>query len=258
LSRPLRIGYIDLSFHAAAAAVVKVILERDDHKVTLWTAPHEKMFEAFGRGEIDLLVSAWLPDSHGGYLSPHEAQTRKLGVLYSPYCLWGVPDYVPERDVAQISDLLKPSVLQTMQRRIQGINLGAGISRFSQMMVKAYRLDEVGYEFRPGTEAGCFDGFEQAVSEKRWVVIPLWQPQYLHHRYRIRELHEPKGLLGGADNATLIVRRDAEPRIRPDTLQRLATLTLGNRVVTTLDYRINKEGYTKEQAAEDWLANKLF
>jgi len=254
MSRPLRIGYIDLSFHAASAAVVKSILERDEHKVTLSTAPHEKVFEAFGRGEIDFLVSAWLPASHGGYLAPYETQTRKLGALYLPYCMWGVPDYVPEGDVAQISDLLKPEVLQKMQRRIQGINPGAGISRFSQAMVKAYGLDEAGYEFRPGTEADCFDGYERAVAEKRWVVVPLWQPQYLHQRYRIRELHEPKGLLGGADGATLIIRHDAEPLIRPNTLQRLATLAIGNRALTTLDYRINKEGYTPVQAAEEWLA----
>jgi len=255
MSHPLRIGYIDLSFHAVTAAVIAAILERDGHEVTLTAAPHEKMFEAFGRAEVDLLLSAWLPDSHGKYLAPYELQTRKLGVLYSPYCLWGVPDYVPEADVAQISDLLKPDVLKKMRRRIQGINPGAGISRFSEAMVKAYELDQAGYAFRPGTEAECFDGFEHAVAGHQWLVIPLWQPQYLHHRYRIRELREPKGLLGGADKATLIVRRDAESLIRPDTLQYLSELTLGNRIVTTLDYRINKEGYSPEQAAQEWLAS---
>jgi SnoaL-like domain len=39
------------------------------------------------------------------------------------------------------------------------------------------------------------------------VIIPLWQPQWLHNRYRIRELHQPKGLPGGTDQATLLVRR---------------------------------------------------
>ncbi|WP_084738062.1 glycine betaine ABC transporter substrate-binding protein [Cystobacter ferrugineus] len=49
---------------------------------------------------------------------------------------------------------------------------------------------------------------EAAVAEKRWVVIPLWHPQFLHHRYTIRALAEPKGLLGGVDQATLVIRRD--------------------------------------------------
>jgi glycine betaine/proline transport system substrate-binding protein len=165
MSRNLRLGHIDLSFHAASAAVVQTILERDGHTVELSAAPHEQMFERYGRAEVDLLVSAWLPASHGTYLAPHLQATRKLGVLYRPYCVWGVPEYVPESAVSQVSDLLKPEILVRMERRIQGINPGAGISRFSEAMVQAYGLADAGYHFRPGTEAECFDGYEQAVRE---------------------------------------------------------------------------------------------
>jgi glycine betaine/proline transport system substrate-binding protein len=253
MSRPIRLGYIDLSFHAASAAVVQAILERDGHTVELSAAPHEQMFERFARKQVDLLVSAWLPASHGAYLAASLAETRKLGILYRPYCLWGVPDYVPDNVLSQVADLLEPQVLSRMQRRIQGINPGAGISRFSQNMIRAYKLDAAGYHFEPGSEADCFDGYEAAVRDNRWCVVPLWHPQYLHYRYRIRALHEPKGLLGGVDDATLIVRRDAEPLIRPDTLQLLADLELGNGVVTMLDYRIRKEGQAPLQAARAWL-----
>jgi glycine betaine/proline transport system substrate-binding protein len=253
MSRNLRLGHIDLSFHSASAAVVQTILERDGHTVELSAAPHERMFKRYGRAEVDLLVSAWLPASHGAYLAPHLQATRKLGVLYRPYCVWGVPEYVPESAVSQVSDLLKPEILARMERRIQGINPGAGISRFSEAMVQAYGLAGAGYHFRPGTEAECFDGYEQAVREGTWVVLPLWHPQYLHYRYRIRTLLEPKHLLGGADEATLIVRREAEPLIRASTLQTLAQLQLSNDVVTMLDYRICKEGQSPRQAASDWL-----
>ena len=44
-----------------------------------------------------------------------------------------------------------------------------------------------------GSEADCFGRFEAAVADKRCVVIPLWHPQFLHHRYTIRALEEPKG-----------------------------------------------------------------
>lgn len=253
MSRLIRLGAVDLSFHAASAAVVQELLERDGHAVALRTAPHEQMFELYGRGDVDLLVSAWLPASHGAYLAPHEADTRRLGVLYEPYCIWGVPDYVPSSLVADVSDLLKPEVMARMERRIQGINVGAGISRFSKAVVQSYRLGDAGYHFEPGTEADCFDGYERAVAQGRWVVVPLWHPQYLHHRYRIRPLREPLGLLGGTDQATLIVRRDAESLIRPSTLQRLQALSLGNEVVTGLDHRIRKGGLTPLQAAREWL-----
>jgi glycine betaine/proline transport system substrate-binding protein len=122
-----------------------------------------------------------------------------------------------------------------MERLIQGINPGAGISRFSKTIVEQYGLDAAAYNFETGTEAQCFGRFMDAVADTRWVVIPLWQPQWLHHRYRIRELDEPKGLLGGTDQATLIVRRDAEQRIGAAALAELAQLHLGNARVSELD-----------------------
>jgi glycine betaine/proline transport system substrate-binding protein len=63
-----------------------------------------------------------------------------------------------------------------------------------------------------------------AVAEGRWVIIPLWQPRWLHNRYRIRELHQPKGLPGGTDQATLLVRREAESRISTSALAELDDL----------------------------------
>lgn len=235
MSAAIRVGHIDLSFHRASAREVERVLEAHGHRVERCAAPHEEMFRRLGADEVDLLVSAWLPASHGAYLAPIEDQVRKVTVLYAPYCIWGVPAYVPEDAVASVADLLKPPALERMERRIQGINPGAGISRFSVAMVEHYGLARAGYEFRPGTEAACFDRFEAAARDGRWVIVPLWHPQFLHARYRIRALDEPLGLLGGTDRATLLVRRDAEPRIGKAALDELSHLYLGNAGVSALD-----------------------
>jgi glycine betaine/proline transport system substrate-binding protein len=66
-------------------------------------------------------------------------------------------------------------------------------------------------------------------------VIPLWHPQWLHHRYRIRELEDPKRLLGGRDHATLIVRKDAIQRIGMAAIGELEGMHLGNARVSELD-----------------------
>ncbi len=232
--RPIRVGHIDLSFHDASAREVEAILLEEGHAVERFAAPHEEMFARLGRGEVDVLVSAWLPTSHGAYLAPFEADVRKLAILYEPYCFWGVPHYVPDA-ISSVADLLGPMALRRMERLIQGINPGAGISRFSKVVVAAYELDAAGYHFETGTEADCFGRYERAVAERRWVVVPLWHPQWLNHRYRIRELEEPRGLLGGRDEATLIVRKDAEALIGEPALARLSRLTLGNAKVSALD-----------------------
>ncbi|GAB2875119.1 glycine betaine ABC transporter substrate-binding protein [Microbulbifer echini] len=233
--RPIRVGHIDLSFHDASAREVEKILEDFGHRVQRYTASHEVMFSMLGSDQEDMLVSAWLPASHQKYLTPMEHVVRKLTVLYKPFCIWGVPEHIPAEEVRAVGDLLKPEVLEKMSRRIQGINPGAGISRFSVKMIDAYRLGDAGYYFRPGTETECFGRFEEAVNSGEWIVIPLWHPQFLHHRFQIRALEEPEGLLGGTDKATLLTRKSSEMFIGEKALKALKQLYLGNERVSELD-----------------------
>lgn len=250
----IRLGHIGLSFHAASAAVVQRILEGHGYAVQGSASPHEEMFRRYGAGEVDMLASAWLSASHGGYLAPHLAQTRKLGVLYQPYCIWGVPDYVPEELLASVEDLARPEVAARMGKLLQGIHPGAGISRFSRRMMSEYGLEQLGYRFENGSEDDCFRRYEDAVRRGEWVVVPLWHPQFLHHGLRLRALAEPKGLLGGRDEATLIVRAACAAGMAPAVLAQLGKLSLGNQAVSELDYMICRQGLSPLAAADAWLA----
>ncbi|MCJ0765105.1 glycine betaine ABC transporter substrate-binding protein [Variovorax terrae] len=254
MTRELVIGQIALSFHVASAAVVRAIVERSGVKTFTREAPHEAMYAMLARGEVDMVVSAWLPGSHGVYVDPLEPELLKLGVLYEPYAIWGVPGYVPRELVAQVADLAKPEVAARMDKRIQGIGPGAGISRFSREIMERYSLSELGYQFHNGTLADCTGAFERAWQDGRWAVVPLWHPQYLHHRYAIRELAEPLGLLRGRDAATLVMRRDAAHLIPEATLQQLRHLHLGNAAVAALDHQISVAGHSPQEAAAHWLA----
>ena len=80
---------------------------------------------------------------------------------------WGVPDYVPADLVRSVEDLAKPEVAGRMERTIQGIGPGAGITVFSLQMMKAYGLEQAGYTFRTGTTADWVGAFERGVAERR-------------------------------------------------------------------------------------------
>lgn len=253
MSRPLVIGQIALSFHIASAAVVRAIVELTGTRTITREASHEQMYEMLARGEVDMVVSAWLPGSHGVYIDPIAGDLLKLGVLYEPYAMWGVPDYVPLSDVTAVADLTRPEVVARMAKRIQGIGPGAGISRFSREIIERYGLAALGYEFHNGTLKDCTDAFESAYGQRQWTVVPLWHPQYLHHRYVIRELTEPLGLLRGRDAATLVLRREAAGLLPEATLGWLRRLHLGNAAVAELDHQISVAGATPAEAAVGWL-----
>ena len=66
MTDPIRIGHIALSFHEASAREVARILESHGHEVSFAAAPHEEAFAMLGRGEVDILASAWLWRVEGG------------------------------------------------------------------------------------------------------------------------------------------------------------------------------------------------
>ncbi|WBX70029.1 glycine betaine ABC transporter substrate-binding protein [Tenacibaculum retecalamus] len=255
MSQIIRIGVTDLSFHRIAASLVANTLKEMGFKVERIYAHHEKNFENLKEGKTDMLASAWLPSSHGGY----KAEVQKtvplidLGVHYEPYALWGVPDYVPAEAVSEVVDLLKPEVLEKMKFDIQGINAGAGITRFSIKMMDEYGLNDADYQFHTGTEEACFSTFENAVKDKEWVVVPLWKPHFLHYKYAIRELKEPKGLLGIVDKAVLLLREDKKPLFTEEQLATLDALHFDNEIIAALDYKVSREGKDIDKVTQEWL-----
>lgn len=239
MPRPVRVGHIALSFHDAAAEQVELVLRSHGHKVARHCAPHSLMFDALGSSDIDILVAAWLPWSHGEYFAPLADKVSAVGVLYEPYPIWGVPEYVPAC-IASIPDLLSPLALDHMDRLIQGMAPGAGISEMSPRAIRAYGLDSAGYHFENGTEDDCIGRFVAAVARRQWVVMPFWHPQALHTRHRIRRLQDPKLVLGATDNATVLVLRESEELIGEPALADLATLYLGNSMLNDLDRAIRR------------------
>src|ERR1700722_3266849 len=121
----ITVGNIALSFHRAVAALTQRVLESHGHTVHLTEAAHEELFRRQAADEIDVLVSAWLPASHGAYLSRYQDRALVLAAHYHPYCLWAVPSYVPETAVTEVADLVCPDVRGRMTPPIDGINPGA-------------------------------------------------------------------------------------------------------------------------------------
>lgn len=252
MASPIILGQIGLSFHKAASAVIATELERLGHTVELREAAHEDMFRMLGEGEVDLVCSAWLPDSHGAYIAPFEASLVKLSVIYQPYCLWGIPTTAPD-NITSVADLAKPEVASLFRKRIQGINPGAGISRFSRQMVADYGLAAHGFHFENGSVEDCTSAALEAIEQNELCVVPLWHPQWLHSEITLRELKDPMGLLGGQDDATLVMRRDAMTKINQRGRAYLHDVHLGNNAVSALDHAVCRRGLWPEEAARTWI-----
>jgi glycine betaine/proline transport system substrate-binding protein len=200
----IRQGRIDLSFHQIVGEVFEYVLsdprlflsvptsastsasskgEPPSISVKVSSASHADAFAALQRGENDILIG-WFDGSHGTYVDSFREDVVILGEsrdpssiitppIYTPYCIWGVPSYVPKAIVPSVQSLADPSVAARFKvtstsgkRIIQGIAPGAGISRFSKEMVESYGLAELEWQFQSGSQEDCFGAFERAVEKE--------------------------------------------------------------------------------------------
>jgi len=249
------LGQIGLSFYAVTGAVVHEVLDRLGHEVAVTEGLHEEIFPVLGRGEIDLLAAVWLPDTHAGYWQEYGDVAEEVTTLYEGARLfWAVPDYVPEDMVASVADLTDPVVAERMDKTIRGIGAGSGLMVQSAAMMDAYGLAKAGYELVPGPASEWIANFKVAYAGERWIVMPLWQPQWLNMAYDVRPLAEPKGFFGPGDRAVLVAHEDFVAGAPERALAVLGRIHLGIDAVTAMDHAVNAGGKTPRAAAKAWMA----
>lgn len=235
--------------------MVQEVLERLGHTVEVVNAPHDVMFKRLGAGEVDLLATAWMPGTRSHLFNAIEDRLERVSSTYrNAQLYWAVPAYVPVEAVSSIEDLLKPDVAQRMDKTIRSIGPSAGLSVRSLRMIGEYGLDRAGYSVVPGETADWVRNFREAYEAQRWMVMPLWQPQFLNRTHDVRILRDPKGVMGSADDAILVATRVFMARVPARTAKALWRIDIGLDAVTEMDVAVNRDGLTVRQAAQSWMA----
>jgi hypothetical protein len=64
-------GFKDDTFHYSVAHAVSLVLTSAGVENTLVGYGHAELFDELFNGTVDVLVDAWLPTGHAGYLAGH-------------------------------------------------------------------------------------------------------------------------------------------------------------------------------------------
>ena len=118
-------------------------------------------------------------------------------------------------------------------------------------------MADFGFHCENGTVEDCTGAAIYAVAKGELAVVPMWYPQWLHQELELRELTDPLGLLGGQDNAILVLRNDAAKKLNGDGPAFLKQAQLGNAVVSQLDHLVCRQGLSLKEAAKTWLRNRV-
>jgi glycine betaine/proline transport system substrate-binding protein len=206
----LRIGWTAWSDAEAVTNIAKEVLEkRLGYQVELVMTDIGLQYAGVARGNLDVMLMAWLPTTHKAYWDKVSGDVVDLAVLYQNAKLgWAVPNYVPESAVSSISDLNKPEVRQKLHGQIQGIDPGAGLMRASERALADYSLN--GYTLQSASDAGMIVALDRAIKRNDWIVVTAWSPHWMFARYPVRYLKDPKGSLGGSESIHAVARKGFE------------------------------------------------
>ncbi len=198
----VELAYVEWSSEVASTNVVKAVLqERMGYEVEITPVGAAAMWQAVGTNDVDGLVAAWLPTTHGHYLEKVKDDVENLGPnLEGTRIGLVVPTYVTIDGIGEMKDHA-----DKFDGRIIGIDPGAGIMSTTEKVIEEYGLNEI--SLMPGSGATMAAALKDKVEGKEWVCVTGWTPHWKFARWDLKYLDDPKNVYGGEEYISTVVRK---------------------------------------------------
>ena len=251
-ARPtLRLGWSPWADAEVVSLIAQTVIQQAyDVRVERVLADIGIQYASLARGDLDLMLMAWLPLTHRDYYGRVRDRVVDFGSMYSGRLGWVVPDYVPTSDLSSIADLRDPSLAARFNNRVQGIDPGSGLNQASIEALKSYRLNDL--ELVASSSAAMTAVLDQAIRQQRWVVVTSWTPHWMFARYKLRFLQDPQRVFGGIEWIHALGRPQLDLEMQ-DVAAFLTRFYLPDQEMSDLLLQANEQ--TAEAAVDDYIAS---
>jgi len=198
----VELAYVEWSSEVASTNVVRAVLqEKMGYDVEITPVSAAAMWQAVGSGDVDGMVAAWLPTTHGHYLEKVKDTVDDLGPnLEGTRIGLVVPAYVTISSIAELNDHA-----DKFDGKIIGIDPGAGIMSKTEKVLEDYGLDKM--ELMEGSGATMTAALKSGIESDEWVVVTGWTPHWKFAKWDLKYLEDPKNVYGGEELISTIVRK---------------------------------------------------
>ncbi|MEV0703619.1 glycine betaine ABC transporter substrate-binding protein [Saccharopolyspora sp. NPDC050389] len=248
-AKAINIGYIAWDEDIAVTYLYKDLLERRGYKVNVTELEVGPIYAGLAQGNPDLFLDGWLPETHGDYWKQYGPQLEDLGVWYNQGTLnIAVPKYLT--NVNSIADLKGRG--GEFNGVITGIDPGAGLSRTTKdKAIPAYGLGGE-YTLQSSSTTAMLASLEKAIGEQKPIVVTLWHPHWAYAKYPLKDLQDPLGAMGKAEELHAIGRAGFSQDF-PEVTEMIKKFRLTDEQLASLENEINSAQRGQEQqAARKW------
>ena len=227
----------------------KRILQDKGYKVELKNLDTAPLYAGMAEGDIDVFLDTWLPITHEDYWKRYGDQLEKLGVWYDNAKLTiAVPNY---SDLQSLEDLKGKG--GQYDGKIFGIEASSGLQRVSSTkMLPAYGIDKEFKVVASSTPAMLAE-LKKATDAKKPIVVTLWRPHWAYANFPVRDLADPKGTMGQAEQINIVGRKEFGKDFA-EVAGWLKKFRMDDKQLGSLeDLAINKYKGQEDKAVDEWL-----
>ena len=216
--KTVTLAYVKWSTEVASNNLVQAVLqEKMGYECRLRAMAADEMWEAVASGEVDAMVSAWLPHTHAHYYKRYKDRVKNLGPnLNGTKIGLVVPDMTAGRYTAGTGIRNRPYIKadsipelkqygDEFEHQIVGIDPEAGVMKKTRDAMRAYGLDE--YRLVEGSEVSMVAELSHAVRHQEWIAVTGWLPHWIFARWELKFLEDPRDIYGQGGHIATVVRQ---------------------------------------------------
>lgn len=241
----INVGMVDgWAEGVAMTYVAKAVLEEMGYQLVIQRATPDMILASMNNGDTDLYMDVWLPLTHGSKIAKFP-NLVDIGTSYA-HARNGlvVPDYVPINSIEE----LKTHVDQ-FNHQIMGIEKGAGITAAVDRTLKDYDLN---YLQVNSSTVAMITELQNAIKEKRWIVVAAWQPHWMFGKMKLKFLEDPRESLGTSEQIKIFTRKQF-PTEQPELTRFFSQVHFDVATMANLLMKM-EESKDKESTAKQWVA----
>jgi len=244
----LSIGYVDGWSDSVATTNVaaEIIKQKLDYDVKLQAVATGIMWQGVATGKLDMMLSAWLPVTHGEYWAKNKDSVVDYGPNFKDAKIGLiVPEYVK---AVSIEDLKTDD---SFKKKIVGIDAGSGVMLKTDQAIKDYGLD--GYKLQASSGAAMISELTRAENKHESIAVTGWVPHWMFAKWKLRFLEDPKGVYGAAETVNSIGSKELDKKA-PDVVAFLKKFSWASKDEIGEVMLAIQDGAKPEVAAKDWVA----
>ncbi len=228
--------------------IVNLLLTELGYDVKMQNADAGIVYAGLAKGDINVFMDSWLPDTHEDYMNEYGAKIDDVAVSYYEGELgWVVPTYL--EDINSIEDLVGNENL--FGGRVVGIDEGAGLTATSRELIEEYGLD---YNYVTSSEAAMMAQATKEIANEKPILFVGWRPHSMFAMWDLKILEDSKNMFK-TQEVHVLASQDLKDRAN-SAYQFLSSWSISVAEIEEMILLLDENSRLKpEDVAAEWIEN---